>query len=74
MLRVMKTAGLKRKKVKVQNIPARLEERQDEFANSSLTLDNKINDILKEDAHLVFLDECLFKSRDFSKSAWSNPK
>jgi transposase len=70
----MKAAGLKKKKVKVQNVPARLDDRLDEFANSSLILDNKINEILKEEGHLVFLDECLFKSRDFTRRAWSNPK
>ena len=67
-------AGLRKKKVRVQNVPARLNERQTEFTNSSLALDDKLNEILKEGGHLVFLDECLFKSRDFARSAWSNSK
>ena len=70
----MKSSGLRKKKIKIKNVPARGEERYEEFENSILTLDNKINKILKEEGHLVFLDECLFKSRDFIRSAWSNPK
>ena len=70
----MKSAGLRKKKIKIKNVPARGEQRNEEFENSTLSLDNKINEILKEDGHLVFLDECLFKSRDFTRSAWSNPK
>ena len=70
----MKSAGLRKKKIKIMNVPARGEARYDEFMSAILSLDNKINDILKEDGHLVFLDECLFKSRDFTRSAWSNLK
>ena len=70
----MKSSGLRKKKIKIKNDPAKGEERYEEFENSILTLDNKINKILKEEGHLVFLDECLFKSRDFIRSAWSNPK
>ena len=70
----MRSAGLRKKKIKIKNVPARGEARNNEFENSTLSLDNKINEILKEDGHLVFLDECLFKSRDFTRSAWSNPK
>jgi hypothetical protein len=70
----MKSSGLRKKKVKIKNVPARGEQRNDEFESSTISLDNKINEILKKDGHLVFLDECLFKSRDFTRSAWSNPK
>ena len=70
----MRSAGLRKKKIKIKNVPARGEARNEEFENSTLTLDNKINEILKIDGHLVFLDKCLFKSRDFTRSAWSNPK
>ena len=70
----MRSAGLRKKKIKIKNVPARGEARNKEFENSTLSLDNKINEILKKDGHLVFLDECLFKSRDFTRSAWSNPK
>lgn len=72
MFKVMKLAGIKKKKVQVNNVAARKEQRAEEFENSSLALDNKIHDILKEKGHLVFLDECLFKSRDFKRSAYSN--
>ena len=45
MLKVMKTAGLKKKKVRVRNIPTRYDERIDEFNNRTLEVDNKINEI-----------------------------
>ena len=73
-MKIMKLAGLKRKKIEVSNIPTRIEERQEEFQNLTIALDNKIKSILDEKAHLVFLDECVFKSRDFKRSAWSAPK
>ena len=69
----MKIAGIKKKKVKVQNIPVRLEERIDEFKEATLALDCKIDSILKEKSHLLFLDECVFASRNFNKYAWSAP-
>jgi len=74
MLKVMKLGGLKRKKIEISNIPARIEERYEEFDNSALTLDKKLHQILEEKGHLVFLDECIFKSRDFKRTAWSGPK
>jgi hypothetical protein len=74
MLKVMRLGGLKRKKIEISNIPARIEERYEEFDNSALSLDNKLHKILEEKDHLVFLDECLFKSRDFKRRAWSAPK
>ena len=42
MLKVMKLGGLKRKKIEISNIPARLEERYEEFDNSTIALDEKI--------------------------------
>ena len=45
MLKVMKTAGLKKKKVRVRKIPTRYDERIDEFNNRTLEVDNKINEI-----------------------------
>ena len=67
MVKVMKLAGLKKKKIEVSNIPNRLEERIQEFSGSTLTLDNRLHKILQEKYHLVFLDECVFKSRDFKR-------
>jgi hypothetical protein len=74
MLKVMRLGGLKRKKIEISNIPARIEERYEEFDNSALSLDNKLHKILEEKGHLVFLDECIFKSQDFMRIAWSAPK
>jgi hypothetical protein len=73
MLKVMKLAGLRKKKIEISNIPARLEERYEEFDNCIVALDNKLNKVLEEKGHLIFLDECDFKSRDFKKVAWSRP-
>ena len=42
----MKLAGLRRKKIEISNIPARLEERYEEFENSAIALDNKLNTII----------------------------
>ena len=42
----MKHAGLRRKKIEISNIPARLEERYEEFENSVIVLDNKLNKII----------------------------
>ena len=49
-------------------------ERLEEFDDNVLALDKKINEILKEDNHLLFLDECVFKARDFTRTAYSNSK
>jgi hypothetical protein len=46
MLKVMKLAGLKRKKIEISNIPARIEDRYEEFENSTVALDNKLHKIL----------------------------
>ena len=46
MLKVMKQAGFKRKKVEVCNVPARKEERQEEFESSTVSLDYKLHDVL----------------------------
>ena len=74
MLSVMKSAGLKKKTVKIQNVPARGHERQKEFDDKILALDNQIYKALKEGFKLVYLDECVFKARNFTRTAWSNPK
>ena len=46
MLKVMKQAGLKKKKIRVVNIPARKEDRIDEFNDRTLEVDNRIYDII----------------------------
>ena len=65
MSKVLKLAGLKKKKVEICNVPARKEERKEEFEHNTLTLDNKLHNVIQNKGHLVFLDECIFKSRDF---------
>ena len=37
---------------------------QEKYDQEILNLDKKITDITDHDGHLVFIDECLFKSRD----------
>ena len=70
----MKSAGLKKKRVKVRSVPAKGLEREQEFIDATLVLDNKINEILKKDGHLVYLDEAVFKEKDYTRTAWSSPK
>ena len=36
-------------------------------------MDDKLKKIIDNKGHLVYLDECVFKSRDFKKTAWSMP-
>ena len=40
MAKIMKQAGLKRKKVEICNVPAKKEERSDEFKQDTLSLDS----------------------------------
>ena len=42
----MKLAGLRRKKVEIVNVPAKLEKRMDEFQLSTLTLDERLHEIV----------------------------
>ena len=72
--KVYKYFGITKKKVKVQNIPARLEERTTEFEQSVLQLDNQIHDAIAKGGHLVYLDETVFKKNDYTRQAYSNPK
>ena len=46
MLKVMKLAGMTKKKVEVCNVAARHEERTEEFNHDILSLDTKIYSIL----------------------------
>ena len=69
----MKWSGLRLKKIEVSNIPAKKEQRVEEFENKTDSLDQKLQNIIESGGHLVFLDECIFKSRDFKKKAWSVP-
>lgn len=46
MLKVMKLAGLKVKKVEICNVPARKEARAGEFNSSTVKLDNKLHEVL----------------------------
>ena len=39
MLKVMKQAGLRQKKIEVSNVPAKKEQRVEEFENKTITLD-----------------------------------
>ena len=68
----MKKAGLRIKKIEISNVPARKEQRVEEFEDKTVALDKRLHDIIESGGHLLFLDECLFKSRDFKRRAWSN--
>ena len=47
MLKVISIAGIRKRRVKVQHVPARGEERRDEFDAKVLALDTQIEDIKK---------------------------
>ena len=61
-----------RKKVEVSCVPAKMETRVQEFEQSTLNLDNTMNEILNSESHLIYLDEAVFKERDFLRTSWSN--
>ena len=65
---------MKLKKIHVQNVPAREEKRSQEFREKVLKLDQKLYDAADEKAHVVYLDETVFKGRDFKRYALSMPK
>ena len=64
--------GITRKKVEVSCVPARMEARVQEFEQTTLKLDNDINEIKNAGHHLIYLDEAVFKERDFLRVSWSN--
>ena len=45
MLKVMRLAGMRLKKVEVSNVPAKKETREEEFEIKTLALDKKLYDI-----------------------------
>ena len=47
--------------------------RLEEFSEKIVALDEQVHRIIEQGGHLVFTDECIFKSRGFSKFAWANP-
>ena len=64
--------GITRKKVEVSCVPAKMETRVQEFEQTTLELDNKINEIMSAGHHLIYIDEAVFKERDFLRVTWSN--
>ena len=70
--KVYRMFGVTRKKVEVSCVPARMEARVQEFEQTTLNLDNIIYDVLNSDSHLIYLDEAVFKERDFLRTSWSN--
>ena len=63
--KVMRLAGIKKKRIIVSCAPGRRDERLEEFYGAIDALDKRIHKICKEDGHIVFTDETVFKSRDF---------
>ena len=64
--------GVTKKKVEVTAIPNRFVERTGEFQQDTVSVDNTTDRILKSGGHLVYVDEAIFKQRDFQRQAWSN--
>jgi len=46
--------------------------RIEEFENKTLALQAQIDEIKKQQGHLIFLDESVFTARGFQMKAWSN--
>ena len=74
LLRIYRPAGMKLKKIKVQAVPAKAVKRSEEFRQKVVELDSQLYDATNEKAHIVYLDETVFKGRDFTKYAYSMPK
>ena len=71
----MRKAGFKRKKVVINNVPARRTQRISEFEKKIVALDEQVQAILKTDEHLVFVDEAVFSARSYQElKAWSGPR
>ena len=74
MYKLMKRAGVRMKKIEICNVPTRKEARVEEFEDKTVALDKKLYELYTKNQHVLFLDEAIFKSRDFRKKAWSNYK
>ena len=72
--KIYRMHGLTKKKVEVSCVAACYIEREPEFRQTTLALDDKINDIKKSGGHLVYIDEAVFKQRDMQPKAWSNKR
>ena len=59
--------GVTKKKVEVTAVPNRFVERTGEFHQDTVSLDNLVDRILKSGDHLVYVDEAVFKQRDFQR-------
>ena len=57
--------GVTKKKVEVTAVPNRFVERTGEFQQDTVSVDNTTDRILKSGGHLVYVDEAIFKQRDF---------
>ena len=61
MRKIYRWFGITKKKVEVSCVPRKFETRVQEFEQTTLRLDNKINKILESGDHLVYVDEAVFK-------------
>lgn len=52
-------------------MPARRTARLGEYERKTMQLYKQVKQILDDGGHLVFLDESIFKARDFQRSAWA---
>ena len=65
MSKIMRRAGMKKKTVRVSNAPQRKTLRITEMEDKILKLQKEVHAVQESGEHLVFIDECVFKSRDF---------
>ena len=71
--KILRKAGLNKKRITVRNLPQRYTMRLEEFDDATLRLDDMIQKIKEEKGHLVFADESVFAARGFQMSAWALP-
>ena len=71
--KILKFNGYKFKRVKTKNVPQKKDKLYKKYALMTIDLRDKVNQILKDGGHLIFADECVFKSRGYQKQAWSAP-
>lgn len=67
----MHQAGMTKKSILVRRAPAKHELTLEKYGDQILELDETVEKYYGKE-HMIFIDECTFSSRGFSKTAWSN--
>ena len=54
-------------------MPQKKDKLYKKYADMTIELRDKVNQIISDGGHLIFADECVFKARGYQKQAWSGP-